>query len=58
MDGTMCEGINCPKKDSCYRHTANANPWRQSYFMNVPYNEETKECNYFWPNKEEEEQEK
>lgn len=36
MDGTMCEGTGCPFRDSCYRFTAEANPYRQSYFMEVP----------------------
>lgn len=35
-DITMCEGTGCPFRDSCYRFTAEANPYRQSYFMEVP----------------------
>lgn len=35
-DVTMCEGTGCPMSSSCYRFTAEANPYRQSYFMEVP----------------------
>jgi hypothetical protein len=36
MDGTMCEGTGCTMKSSCYRYNAEPNPFRQSYFMEVP----------------------
>jgi hypothetical protein len=35
-DITMCPGTNCPVKDKCYRFTAKANEWGQSYFMSAP----------------------
>lgn len=35
-DITMCEGTGCPFRDSCYRYNAEPNPYRQSYFMEVP----------------------
>ena len=35
-DICKCEGTGCPFRDSCYRFTAEANPYRQSYFMEVP----------------------
>jgi hypothetical protein len=35
-DITMCEGKNCPLKESCYRYTAKPNEYRQSYFVNSP----------------------
>jgi hypothetical protein len=47
-DITMCEGTNCPFKKECYRFTAPVNEDRQSYFINTPYNKETKECKYLW----------
>lgn len=52
-DITMCEGVDCPKKDNCYRHKAIANPYRQSYFIVIPFDKETKECEYFWLYEEE-----
>jgi hypothetical protein len=35
-DLTMCDRDECPSRDECYRHTAEPNPWRQSYFA-PPY---------------------
>lgn len=35
-DITMCGGGGCSVKGECYRHTAPANPYRQSYFMASP----------------------
>lgn len=35
-DICKCDGTSCPLRDSCYRFTAEANPYRQSYFMEVP----------------------
>ena len=51
-DICMCSGKDCPKKDSCYRHTAEPHPYRQSYFMNPPMDKETKECEHYWKVKE------
>ena len=31
-DISKCKGINCPLKETCYRFTAIANPYRQSWF--------------------------
>jgi len=45
----MCKGENCPLAFNCYRHTAKANPYRQSY-MSTPWDEEKKECEYYLPN--------
>jgi hypothetical protein len=45
----MCEGTNCPLKETCYRHTAIANEFRQSYFFDVPFDEEKEKCDYYWP---------
>ena len=35
-DITMCDDKECPRAHTCYRFTANANPYRQSYFMQSP----------------------
>jgi hypothetical protein len=35
-DITMCAGEGCLKKESCYRFNATPNPFRQSYFMDIP----------------------
>ena len=48
MDGTKCEGKGCPFKEECYRFTAPVNEYRQSYFINVPYNKETNTCKHLW----------
>lgn len=50
-DITKCQGIGCPSKEECYRFKAEENSFRQSYFVNAPY--ELKEsgdviCKYFW----------
>ena len=36
-DITMCRGGDCPHKEYCYRFTATANEFRQSYFTTPPY---------------------
>ena len=38
-DITMCKGQDCPLRESCYRYTAPANPFRQSYFLTEPVDE-------------------
>ncbi len=45
-DITMCEGTNCPKKETCYRFTAKPSEYRQSYFTTPPINGDV--CEYFW----------
>jgi hypothetical protein len=45
-DITMCQDKECPKRDECYRFTAPANPYRQSFFIDSP--REGDECKYFW----------
>ena len=54
-DITMCRGEGCKKKSTCYRHTANAHPYRQSFFAVTPWVAEPTEdmkvvqaCDYFW----------
>lgn len=39
MDITMCNGGNCPNKESCYRYTAIPNTYWQSYFIGYPEHE-------------------
>lgn len=46
-DITMCVGTDCPMKNNCYRHTANPNEYRQSYFIDVPYDPEYETCSEF-----------
>lgn len=50
-DITKCKGTNCPKKEHCYRFTANdtmvGNKSYQSYFVEVPLNLDGS-CDEFW----------
>ena len=45
-DITMCKGINCEQRLTCYRYLANANPYAQSYFSETPIN--NGECDMYW----------
>lgn len=47
-DITMCDGGRCPVKEQCYRYTAKPTPKWQSYFYEIPYNFEKKECENLW----------
>lgn len=49
-DITMCNGGDCPLKESCYRCLATPSEFRQSYFMHPPYNKQEDNCQYFWDN--------
>ena len=49
-DISMCKGVNCPLAFNCYRFTAKADPYRQSYMTETPWDEEKKECEYYLPN--------
>ena len=53
-DITMCNGKNCSKSATCYRHTATANEYRQSYFMTAPVviKDGKEYCEHYWNNKE------
>lgn len=51
-DISMCEGGNCPVKDSCYRYLAKPNEYRQSYFIVPPYIKAENKCPYYWEHKE------
>lgn len=51
MDITKCSGENCPVKEECYRFTAPADEFRQSYFLTSPIKttEEGKlDCEHYW----------
>lgn len=50
-DISKCSGEGCPLKEECYRFTAPANEFWQSYFTTVPYDKEKKECEYLWKRK-------
>lgn len=45
-DICMCGGVGCEQKGTCYRYTAEAHPYRQSYFAGAPMTSPT-ECVYF-----------
>lgn len=52
MDISKCHGVNCPKRDSCLRFTAEARPKWQAYIIqqvSVPFPES---CKFFWSNEE------
>lgn len=51
-DITMCSGIHCDIKLTCYRYTAPISDDRQSWSDAFPdgYDNKTKECKYFWNN--------
>lgn len=36
QDITMCKGIGCEAKETCYRYKAKPNEHRQSYFLEPP----------------------
>lgn len=47
-DITKCNpGTNCPHKEKCYRFTAPADEYRQTYFVEPPIKED-KTCDMFW----------
>ena len=45
-DIAMCEGKDCPLKETCYRYTAKPSEYLQSYFTEIPYNKEENKCDY------------
>jgi hypothetical protein len=45
-DITLCVGTNCPYKEKCYRYTAKASEYRQSWFMKAPIKDG--KCDMFW----------
>lgn len=49
-DITMCKGEMCANKEKCYRFTAPANPYWQSYYIPSPI--KNGHCDEFWDNSE------
>jgi len=49
-DISMCEGGNCPLKETCYRYKAVPNEYRQSYFETPPFKmiEGEVKCEHYW----------
>jgi hypothetical protein len=45
-DITKCKGEGCPIKESCYRFTAEASKYMQSYFFTPPFDGKT--CEMYW----------
>jgi hypothetical protein len=50
-DMSMCEGTDCPLKETCYRYTAMANEFRQTYLFDIPFDKEKGKCDFYWPSK-------
>lgn len=48
-DITMCDGINCPLRETCYRFKAKPDKYGQSYFVKVPVDNDGK-CEFYWKN--------
>ena len=46
-DITKCSGTGCPHKEKCYRFTAPADEYGQSYFVKPPLKDDGT-CNLFW----------
>ena len=44
-DITMCQGTNCPHKETCHRYTAKPSDY-QSYFMEAPVKDG--KCEMYW----------
>jgi hypothetical protein len=44
-DITMCNGMGCNARSSCYRHTAKPDEYTQPYFLNEPMKENV--CVYY-----------
>ena len=47
-DITKCKGGDCPLKKKCYRYIALSSDYCQSYFKDIPYNYDKKECLDYW----------
>lgn len=44
-DISMCSGLECPLKETCYRYKATPASW-QSYLVDVPYDNIKNSCEY------------
>ena len=50
-DITKCKGTNCPVKEHCYRFTAEASEFMQSWFVDAPgkHHDDSKfTCDSYW----------
>lgn len=47
-DISMCTNYGCVDRHRCYRATATADRYRQTYFM--PLANKAEDCKSFWPN--------
>ena len=43
---SKCKGTDCPLKETCYRYTAEEDPYRQRYFIEIPYRRG--KCEKYW----------
>jgi len=48
VDIAKCKGIDCPLVNKCYRYTAPANEYRQTY-ADFKYDREQHKCEDFYP---------
>ena len=46
-DITKCDGKGCDKREFCYRFTAMASKYRQSYFVDAPIKKDGT-CDEYW----------
>jgi hypothetical protein len=53
MDITKCQDDKCPSREACYRYTAPASEYRQSY-CNFNREEDADNCDMFWGTKQDE----
>jgi len=44
-DIAMCQGNECPLKETCYRYKAEPSKYRQSYLAESPFY--NRHCNYY-----------
>lgn len=42
----MCQGTDCPQKETCYRFTEKSNEYRQAYFTEAPIKDG--KCEMYW----------
>lgn len=47
-DITMCKGRGCPFAKKCHRYLTKPDKELQAYFVNEPYDEKMKTCDYKW----------
>lgn len=45
----LCSGEGCPLKEGCHRFLSLQESRDQMFFEVVPYNEDEKYCDYYWP---------